>query len=48
MPTDAELVELEARRAELREKYLRPRQERPPTPGRGIHHAAPERNLARR
>ena len=40
MPTDAELVELEARRAELREKYLRPPQDRPPTPGRGIHHAA--------
>ena len=40
MPTDAELVELEARRAELREKYLRPPEERPPTPGRGIHHAA--------
>lgn len=40
MPTDAELVEFEGRRAELREKYLRPRGERPPTPGRGIHHAA--------
>ena len=40
MPTDAELVELEARRAELRAKYLRPPEERPPTPGRGIHHAA--------
>jgi glyoxylase I family protein len=39
-PTDAELVELEARRAELRGKYLRPPGERPPTPGRGIHHAA--------
>jgi len=40
MPTDAELVELEARRAELRSTYLRPPEERPPTPGRGIHHAA--------
>ena len=40
MPTDAELVELEARREELREQYLRPAAERPPTPGRGIHHAA--------
>ena len=40
MPTDAELVELEARRAELREKYLHPPEDRPPTPGRGIHHAA--------
>ena len=40
MSTDAELVELEARRAELRAKYLRPPENRPPTPGRGIHHAA--------
>ena len=40
MPTDAELVELETRRTELREKYLKPAAERPPTPGRGIHHAA--------
>ena len=40
MPTDAELVELEARRTELRGKYLKPAAERPPTPGRGIHHAA--------
>jgi glyoxylase I family protein len=40
MPTDSELVELEARRAELREQYLRPAAERAQTPGRGIHHAA--------
>src|SRR4051812_24028548 len=40
MPTDAELVELEARRAELREQYLLPPAERPATPGRGIHPAA--------
>jgi len=40
MPSDAELVELEARRAELRATYARPAAERPPTPGRGIHHAA--------
>ena len=40
MPTDAELVEIEARRAELRSKHLRPPGERPPTPGRGIHHVA--------
>jgi len=40
MPTEAELVELEARRAELRELYLRPAAEREQTPGRGIHHAA--------
>jgi glyoxylase I family protein len=40
MPTESELVELEARRAELRDLYLRPAAEREPTPGRGIHHAA--------
>jgi glyoxylase I family protein len=40
MPTESELVELEARRAELREQYLRPAAERESTPGRGIHHAA--------
>jgi glyoxylase I family protein len=39
MPTAAELVELEARREELRQKYLLPPAERD-TPGRGIHHAA--------
>ena len=38
-PTESEQVELEARRAELREKYLKPLEERN-TPGRGIHHAA--------
>jgi glyoxylase I family protein len=40
MPTDAELVELEARRRELRAQYLVPVGERPQSPGRGIHHAA--------
>src|SRR6188472_368943 len=40
MPTDAELVDLEARREELRNKYLAPTAERPQTPGRGIHHLA--------
>src|SRR5215216_6488838 len=40
MPTDAELAELEGRREELRQKYLRSPEERPSTPGRGIHHAA--------
>lgn len=40
MPTESELVELEARRAELRAQYLRPPAQRPSTPGRGIHHAA--------
>ena len=39
-PTDAELVELEARRQELREQYLRSAADRPASPGRGIHHAA--------
>jgi glyoxylase I family protein len=39
MPSGAELVELEARRKELRERYLLPPEERT-SPGRGIHHAA--------
>ena len=39
MPTESELVELEARRGELRDRYLLPPGERD-TPGRGIHHAA--------
>jgi glyoxylase I family protein len=40
MPTDAELVELESRRAELRDRYLSPGARRPDTVGRGIHHLA--------
>ena len=40
MPTESELVELAARRADLRAKYLRPPEQRRSTPGRGIHHAA--------
>jgi glyoxylase I family protein len=40
MPTESELVELEARRAELRAQYVRPPEQRESTPGRGIHHAA--------
>ena len=40
MPTESELVELKARRAQLRGQHLRPPAEREPTPGRGIHHAA--------
>jgi glyoxylase I family protein len=40
MPTESELAELEARRSQLRDRYLRPPAERAPTPGRGIHHAA--------
>src|SRR5215510_896551 len=39
MPTESELVELEARRADLRARYLLPAEQRD-TPGRGIHHAA--------
>ena len=39
MPTDAELVDLAARRAQLRDTYVLPASERPPSPGRGIHHA---------
>jgi glyoxylase I family protein len=39
MPTDEQLVQLEARRQELRGQYLRPAAERD-TNGRGIHHAA--------
>ena len=38
-PTESEQAGLEARRAELREKYLLPPEQRD-TPGRGIHHAA--------
>ena len=40
MPSEVSLVELETRRQELREQYLRPPGERESTPGRGIHHAA--------
>jgi glyoxylase I family protein len=40
MPTESELVDLEARRAELRDQYLKLPEDRAPTPGRGIHHAA--------
>ena len=40
VPTESELIELEARRAQLRSEYLRPLDQREPTPGRGIHHAA--------
>ena len=40
MPSDSELAELETRREQLRERYLRPAAERETTPGRGIHHAA--------
>ena len=40
MPTEAELIEIRARRDALREKYFRPTAERQPSPGRGIHHVA--------
>jgi glyoxylase I family protein len=40
MPEGVSQAELEARREELRARYLRPASEREPTPGRGIHHAA--------
>jgi glyoxylase I family protein len=40
MVAGSELREIEARRDELRARYLRPATERPATPGRGIHHAA--------
>jgi glyoxylase I family protein len=39
-PDEAEQAKLAARRAELSEKYIAPRESRPPTNGRGIHHAA--------
>jgi catechol 2,3-dioxygenase-like lactoylglutathione lyase family enzyme len=37
---DATLADLEARRAELRDRYLAPRAEQPPTAARGVHHVA--------
>jgi glyoxylase I family protein len=40
MPSDAELADLQARREQLRARYLLPAAERAPSPGRGIHHAA--------
>jgi glyoxylase I family protein len=39
-PTGAELEAVRARRADLRAKYLREREDRPPTTARGVHHAA--------
>src|SRR3954471_19888392 len=40
MPTDDELVELEARREQLRQQYLKAAADRPQSTGRGIHHLA--------
>ena len=40
MPSESELVELRARRGELRDRYLLPPDQRPASVGSGIHHAA--------
>jgi glyoxylase I family protein len=45
-----DLTELESRRQAIREQYLRPASERPPSIGRGVHHLAlicadPERTI---
>jgi glyoxylase I family protein len=39
-PTGAELDAVRERRRQLRDEYLLPKPERPPTTARGIHHAA--------
>ena len=39
-PQGEELAKVRARRAELRDRYLRPRADRPPTTVGGIHHLA--------
>ena len=39
-PTEAQRAELAERRDQLRERYLQPPGQRPPSNGRGIHHAA--------
>jgi len=39
-PQGKELEEVRARRQKLREKYLRPRGDRPPTTVQGVHHLA--------
>ena len=39
-PDAAALTELERRRAELRDRYLRPEAERPESSARGVHHVA--------
>jgi glyoxylase I family protein len=49
-PTEKQRADLETRRQHLRERYLMPLEQRPPSPGRGIHHAAlicsdPERTI---
>jgi glyoxylase I family protein len=39
-PSGSELEAIRERRRKIRERYLKPAAERPPTIGRGIHHAA--------
>ncbi|SHK44642.1 glyoxylase I family protein [Pseudonocardia thermophila] len=39
-PEGAELEAVRARREQLRQKYLRPKDQRPPTTVRGVHHIA--------
>src|SRR6266480_2934789 len=39
-PEGTELAEVRARRQRLREKYLRPQSERPPTTVQRVHHLA--------
>ncbi|GLZ33370.1 glyoxalase [Lentzea sp. NBRC 105346] len=39
-PEGADLDAIRARRAELKDKYLKPRADRPATPVRGVHHLA--------
>ncbi|SHG56126.1 glyoxylase I family protein [Jatrophihabitans endophyticus] len=39
-PSGAELAAVRERREQLRERYLRPRAERPASTARGLHHAA--------
>ncbi len=46
-----DLAQLESKRAELRDRYLKPESERPESTGRGVHHLAlicsdPERTIA--
>ncbi len=40
MAADLDLDRLKARRAEMREQYLKPRADRPATTARGVHHVA--------
>src|SRR6195952_4185437 len=40
MPSEQELIDLEARRGQLRDRHLRPPADRPSSAARGIHHAA--------